>query len=224
MRHLAAWRRLAAVVGMPQARTRLGGRLHDSLPQFEWDASLARLLVRSPEMSAAIARARRRVCARSGPSAEACPNVEVSKSACQHANDSGDNVVNVMAGVPLPLSIATRATFARPKAEVAAAQAGDRTACGLDLQNRLAIAFDAMPMPAEQVRRYQQNILPNAKSVAGAGDVRLSRKGIRLRRGAHRAADVFSDQPGAVPMPSRAARVGRLDRRNAVVRQPVERR
>ena len=138
--YLAAWRRLTAVAGLPSleprplmatcrtacrssiGRRRLSGckRAVPSLPP----------LPRGP---------RRRSCAqRAG--VEACPNVMLEIGA-QHSNESGDNVLNVTAGVPVPLFNRNQGNIRKAEGELAAAEA-EMNRVRFDLQNRLATAFE----------------------------------------------------------------------------------
>jgi cobalt-zinc-cadmium efflux system outer membrane protein len=161
-RHQAAWRRLAAAVSLPEMEpVKLEGDLLEDLPALEWQASLERVLASSPELAAArtgIARARARV---RREQVEPIGNLSV-QAGVMHDFHSRDDVVTVQAMVPLPWHNRNQGNIQEASAEVREAMA-EVLRLELDVQKRLAAAFERYSNARYQVDRYSQSILPNAK-------------------------------------------------------------
>jgi len=162
-RALAAWRRLAAVLGRPDAQTApVAGNLEEDVPRFVWDDVLQRLLGESPEVAEARAGVERARCVLARQCAQRIPNVSV-QTGVQHDNESGDNIAKVEVALPLPIFNRNQGNIARADAELIAAQNEVRRV-ELVLRDRLAAAFQRYADAREQVETYNQKILPNAKT------------------------------------------------------------
>ena len=137
---LEAWRRLAAVTGVPDMQAqRLEGKLDPSDLDISWQAALDRVLRESPEIAAAVANvessrwAIRRACA------EAIPNVEV-LTRVTHDTATGETLAGLELGMPIPIINRNQGGVLQAQGRAAAAQrAVDRLR--LDLQARLAAVF-----------------------------------------------------------------------------------
>jgi cobalt-zinc-cadmium efflux system outer membrane protein len=171
--HLEAWRRLAAVIGMPMLQLApLIGRLDADPPEYGWEDCLSLTLSQSPQLAAAAARIDRARLAVTRARREAVPNVDAMVSAF-HNNNSGSNVASVQIGLPLPIFNRNQGNVQRAEAESAAAQS-DLRRLELDLQDRLAAAYRRYANARQQVGRYTERILPKARQsldlVSGAYD------------------------------------------------------
>jgi cobalt-zinc-cadmium efflux system outer membrane protein len=161
-RHQGAWRRLAAVVGMPDmAPGPLAGNVEDVGLPLRWEDALSRVLSESPELAAAAARVRAARWATERARVEWVPNVEV-EAAVHHDNATGDDVVGTRVALPLPLFNRNQGNIVAADARLVAAQRGlERVR--LSLQNRLAEVFRRYANAGQQVEKYRGTILPDAK-------------------------------------------------------------
>ncbi|MBX7165961.1 MAG: TolC family protein [Pirellulales bacterium] len=158
----AAWRRLTAVVGMPElALTPVEADLKAMQQEFTFDGVMQRLLTSSPELAAAGARVVRARQALARASVEKIPNLDV-QAGVQHDNSSGYDIANLQAGIPLPILNRNQGGVRAAQGELAAAQS-DVSRIQLDLQQRLAIVFQRYANAKHQVETYDKDILPNAK-------------------------------------------------------------
>jgi len=158
----AAWRKLTAVVGMPDlAPTSLAGDIREGLQPFAWEESLTRLLGGSPQLAAARSRQQAAAWAVQRAYAERHPNVEVEVSAL-HDNATSYDVASVNVGLPLPVFNRNQGNIQSAEGELRAAQA-EIERIALELRQRLASVFERYANAREQVDRYEQKILPNAK-------------------------------------------------------------
>ncbi len=161
-RYLAAWRRLAAAVGVPgMTPSPISGDLTAMPPEMGWDEALIRILNESPEISAArsgIARAR---WALRRARAEPIPNIDVQTSV-QYDNASDDTIAGVQVGLPLPLFNRNQGNIREAYANLMAAGA-EVSRTELEIQDRLALVFERYATSRNQVQQYADDILPNAR-------------------------------------------------------------
>lgn len=88
--HAAAWRQLAAVVGVPDMEpAAIEGQLEDELPEPAWSDSVAKLLNGSPQLAPALAGIERAKAAVAAAWAQRTPNVEA--LAALRYNDGSDS-------------------------------------------------------------------------------------------------------------------------------------
>lgn len=171
-RHQAAWQRLTAVVGVPQlVSSGLCGELEQPPPDLNWDQSLAFLLASSPEVGAAAANAERAGAALARARAEPLPNLRFQGGVVQDQAIGGKTNGIVQLLVPLPIHNRNQGAIRQAESELIAAQLAVQQV-QLDLQNRLAPVFERFSNAASQVRRYRQQILPDAEE-----SLRLVRRG-----------------------------------------------
>lgn len=162
-RYRAAWRRLAAVVGMPELQpTNLHGQLDFASPEIRWDDAMGRLLASSPELAAAQSRFARATWLLERARVQAVPNVQAMVSA-QHDNASGDDIANAQVGVAVPVFNRNQGGIREAQAQVVAARA-DVARAQLAIQERLAQEFRQYSNARQQVDIYRVSILPDAQA------------------------------------------------------------
>ena len=167
-----AWRRLAAIVGLPvDDRRLLEDKLDGEIPRYEWDATYTRLLSESPELAAACARVRKARLSIERAHRENIPNVDVMASA-SHRNQNDFDVAGIQVGIPIPIFNRNQGNILSADSELVAA-GNDVRRIELDLQTRLATVFRRYENAPQQVERYQNDLLPRTPKVVG-----FSRSGI----------------------------------------------
>jgi cobalt-zinc-cadmium efflux system outer membrane protein len=128
---------------------------------LEWDSALSVLLAVHPELSMARARAERARILILRARREPIPNIDTQVSV-RHMNTNGDEVADVMVGIPIPV-------FNRNQGNIAAAEAEWVAACReierieLELQDRLAIAYRRYANAKQQAEKYTGSIVPRAE-------------------------------------------------------------
>jgi cobalt-zinc-cadmium efflux system outer membrane protein len=157
-----AWRRLAAVVGLPNAdRGGLEGKLDGDIPQYDWETTYGRLLSESPELGAARARVQKARLSIERAHRENIPNVDVMASAA-HRNQNDFDVAGVQVGIPIPIRNRNQGNIIAADSELIAAE-NDVHRIELDLQQRLATVFQRYANARQQIDRYQVDLLPRAQ-------------------------------------------------------------
>lgn len=161
----AAWRRLAAVVGVDLPQRPLQGEVTTELPLVEWEQSLARVQTESPEVAAAYAQVQRARWALQQACAEARPNFDV-QVGVQYDDATQDPISMVQVSMPLPIFNRNQGGIREAQAEIAEA---NRNADRLqrELQQRLANVFERYQNARQQTQTYQKEILPRAKETLG---------------------------------------------------------
>lgn len=161
-RHVAAWERLAAVVGQPYLPlAHLDGSLMDGVPQLGWEPVLDRLLATSPELAAARAEAERARAAFQRARREPIPNVTIHAGA-QYDDATDYAVGNIEAVVPIPVFNRNQGEVRNTRSRIVAAEA-DVARLQLWLQQRLAPVFAEYETARQQEVRYREQILPRAR-------------------------------------------------------------
>ena len=161
-RHRAAWRRLAAVVGLPAMKpVRLVGDLEGEMPEFTWDEALQRLLAESPELAEARAGVRKARCALEWECAQRVPDIDV-KTAVRYHNVTQNTVASVEVGLPLPIFNRNQGNISKAQAELVVAENEVRR-IELALHHRMAQAFQKYADARRQVETYSAEILPTAR-------------------------------------------------------------
>lgn len=162
--HVEAWRRLVAVLGMPDmALQRLEGELKPDDLNTTWQDELRRVLTESPEIAASLADVEAAQWAVERAYAEVIPNVEV-QAVIQDDRGTGSSNANLQVSLPIPLWNRNQGGIQRAHAQAADAErAVDRLA--LDLQSRLASAFQRYESAHNQVEQYSREggILANSR-------------------------------------------------------------
>jgi len=163
-RRAAAWQSLATVVGQPRMPLQnLQGDPASDLPKVDFQETLERLLTASPEIAGAIATVESSRWALERARVEATPNVTLQGMINVIDNGIGGKPdANVMVGVPLPLWNKNQGGIVQAQGRVAAAERAVEQ-LELNLQNRLGPVFERYSNASNQVRRYQEVILPAAQ-------------------------------------------------------------
>jgi len=161
-RHRAAWRQLAAVLGRPEMEPEpLAGDVDADLPDLNWDDTLQQVLTFSPELAGALAGVER---ARSNVALQCAgrrPNIGVA-AAAKYDTGSYNTVADLALVVPLPLFDRNQGNILAAQSELIAAE-NEVDRVGLDLRNRLAVAFEQYANARRQVETYLASILPDAR-------------------------------------------------------------
>lgn len=162
-RHLAAWRNLAAVIGdpdMPPAA--LAGELQDGLSQLCWEDVRNRILAESPTLAEARSGVARAEAVLNRQCAERIPNVDLQAGA-MYDNATRNPIAEVQVGMPLPLFNRNQGNIRKAQADMVVARNDVRRA-ELEVQQRLAAAFEQYQNGRCQVEKYAGEILPNAQT------------------------------------------------------------
>ena len=158
----SAWRRLTTVVGIPGMEPRpLADRLEAEPAELTWEKSLSQLLSHSPELARAHADVERARCAVSRAYAGRVPNVELEAGALYNHGPQ-DPVASVRLAVPLQLYDRNQGNIHRANAELAMA-GREVQRVELALHDRLTATFRRYANARQQVRRYRNEILPDAR-------------------------------------------------------------
>ncbi|TWT34851.1 TolC family protein [Blastopirellula retiformator] len=162
--HVEAWRRLTAVLGMPAMQLQpLQGEINADDMNLQWDETLTNLMQKSPELAAALANVEAAHWAVQRAYAEVIPNIEV-QAIIQDDRGIDGTDGNLQVTLPLPLWNRNQGGIQRAYADAAAAnRAADKLS--MDLQARLAVAFQRYESARNQVTQYARpgGILENAQ-------------------------------------------------------------
>ena len=162
-RHRAAWRNLAVVSGAPDMPPApLAGNIQDGLAGLTWEESINRVLGNSPVLSearAGVARAQARV---AREMAERIPNLDL-QAGVGYDNATRDTIAEAQVGVALPLFNRNQGNIRQAEMELAAAR-GEVQRVALDLQQRLAAAFERYENARCQADKYAREMIPNAQT------------------------------------------------------------
>jgi outer membrane protein, heavy metal efflux system len=158
----AAWRRLSVLIGAPNiSQAPIENRLEIAPPEYRWEEVLSQLLAASPEVTEARAAVSSAEAVLAQERAASSQNFEVGASLLY--DTGGDQTVaSLDFGVPLRLYDRNEGNIRRAASELAAAREEIRRV-ELDLQNRLAQQFAAYQNALCEVRRYDEEIVPDAE-------------------------------------------------------------
>jgi cobalt-zinc-cadmium efflux system outer membrane protein len=161
-RYAGAWRRLAALIGVPgMQQTAVQGDLLTDVPYFTWEASVGRILAESPELNASRIDVDRAARALARSRVEAIPNPTV-QAGPQYDFAAQQSIANVSVSLPVPVFNYNQGNVRRAEAEVRSARA-EVARKELELTTRLASAFERYSNARNQVQRYRDEVLPKAK-------------------------------------------------------------
>jgi len=157
-----AWRRLAAIIGMPTMQMQpLVGQLDVDLPTYDWDECHTLVLGSNPQLNAARARVDRAGIAIQRAQKEPIPNIDAFVGA-RHQYPTGSDVANIQIGIPIPIFDKNQGNIRSAEAEWIAAN-NEVKRVELDLQDRLAVVYRQFANARQQVDRYSQKMVPRAK-------------------------------------------------------------
>ncbi len=159
----ASWKRLLNIVGVPDLEPgRLTGNLEEKIaPVSDWDTVFQELVTNSPELQASYYRVQRAWSQVERQQVQARPNLQT-QVGVGHDYQTGSEIVNAQLGVYLPI-------FNRNEGNIAVASSdyhralNDAERIELLLRDRLATVYRNYQQAAQQVERYQTDILPSAK-------------------------------------------------------------
>ncbi len=162
--HLESWRRLIAVLGVPDMPLQhIEGELRADDLSVTWQEELERLLAESPELSAAVANVEAARWLVRRAYAQVVPDIDV-QAILQDDRSTGSSNGILQVTMPLPLWNRNQGGIAQARAQATAAnRAVDRLT--LDLQARLATAFQSYESARNQVEQYSRKggIIDNSK-------------------------------------------------------------
>jgi len=160
--NVAAWRGLNSVIGGPDlAPQPLQGDLDQAAKDLEWNEQLERLVTKSPEVATAVAELERARSALSRAHAQVIPDLNV-QVAVQYDILTEDTITGVQVGLPIPLWNRNQGGIQKAWNEIVTARRNIQRV-ELDLQQRLAVAFQQYADARYQVDRFSGKILPMAK-------------------------------------------------------------
>jgi cobalt-zinc-cadmium efflux system outer membrane protein len=163
--YVAAWSRLAAVLGQPDIEpTPLVGDLETAAGVIDPDEALARLVSASPEMAMVLTEAERGRWAVDRAYAEPTPNLDV-QAIFQSDNGTGSSNGSLLVSMPIPWLNHNQGGIRQAHAELTAAErAVDRLE--LSLKQRLAGVYQRYASARNQVEDYSKpdGILANSKT------------------------------------------------------------
>ena len=162
-RYLAAWRRLASLLGTPSLSPRpLKGSLDPGDKPLDWDTAIQHIYERSPQLARARANAnwKRTVLAQS--KAAMRPNL-LAVAGMQQDTESHDLIGNLQLGLPLPLFNKNQGNIQEAYAELRKAEL-DVERTRLAIRSRLASTYEVYMNSWNEVNQYTEHILPDAKS------------------------------------------------------------
>ncbi len=158
----AAWQRLAAVVGLPDLPpTPLSGDLAPPLKKLDLAQVREQLLAASPELMAAERAVLQARAALERARREPIPNIQTQVGVAYDAA-SKYSIASVQVGVALPIFDLNQGNILSAESRLIAAQR-EVERLRLELQNRLAPVLQDYVTAEAQVRRYSEQILPDAK-------------------------------------------------------------
>ena len=156
---LAAGRRLAAMVGVPDLDVAsLAGDLNLEPPQLEFDSALNRLTEASPQLHAARATVARTGWATRRAGVEPIPNLE-SQLVVQYDDSTTDTIAGVQLGMRLPVFDRNRGNIRATHGERIRASFEIRR-LELALRDRLAVAFQNYTAAARSAHAFRDSLLP----------------------------------------------------------------
>lgn len=157
-RHVAAWRRLQAIVGTEVAMSSLVGDLEENVPDLVFSESYGRLLSTSPRLARARAAVDRSRAAIVRARVQPTPNVTVQASTAYDFS-TNDQIVGLQVGVPLPVHDRNQGNVHAASAECIRATR-EVARLELDLRRGLAESFRAYDVARARTTKYRDDILP----------------------------------------------------------------
>jgi cobalt-zinc-cadmium efflux system outer membrane protein len=172
LRHQAAWRQLANLVGVPHLPpAQLPGDIEDALPQFDWDESVRRLLAESPVLRAKAAQIRQAELEVQLQRRLVVPNVNV-QTVIQRDYVREFNSVSTLVSAPIPLWNRNRGSIINAEATLRLQQQ-EYKRLQLALADQLAASFQQYQRARNQVEHLRQ-ILPLTRE-----NIELTTRGFR---------------------------------------------
>lgn len=159
--HTEAWRRLSAVIGVPELKpSPLFGELDGDLSNFDWEKCYSMAIESNPSLRAARTRLERAAVVTKRARREPIPNIDLMFSNRKH-NVTRDNVSNIQVGIPIPIFNRNQGNIRTAEADWIAAN-NEIKRIELDLQDRLAVAYRQYANSRQRVDRYKTRMVPRA--------------------------------------------------------------
>ncbi|MCA9022737.1 MAG: TolC family protein, partial [Planctomycetaceae bacterium] len=157
----AVWREIAAISGIPEMEyTQLHGTLPSNTGTQDWDVLATKMVVSSPEYSAAHDRISRAYAALERQEVQAIPNITAQLGAgVDYGTNSG--MLNLQVGVPIPVSNKNYGNIDAAQAEICRAQM-ELQRIKNDIEARLAVVSKEYDTATAAIDVYSNNILPSA--------------------------------------------------------------
>ncbi len=161
-RNHATWQRLLAVTGKSDLPRLEFAETIDSISQdIKWDEALQRIVAQSPELSMALAQVQRARRAVARANVQAIPNVSLQTSV-QYSADTNEAISGLQVGLPLPLFDRNQGGIQQARSQVLQAERNVQRV-ELDLQQRLAGAYNRYADARFEVEKYSRDIQPKAQ-------------------------------------------------------------
>ena len=161
-----AWRRLAALAGVPQlAPTTLENILATTQEPLDYELALGQLLSSSPELVAAWQKIRHDEIQLEREQVQPIPNVLVDARVGRNFEAGGQTTAGVNVGLPIPFFDRNKGTIRQAQADLNRAHA-DARRLELELQTRLAAEYRTYLSAWQRVEEYQATMLPKAEEAA----------------------------------------------------------
>lgn len=158
----AAWNGLFAMVGLPcRADGGLAGSLSLPVETRDWESVYCQLLEVSPELRMAGSRVARAQANLDRQKAQPIPNLSL-MVAGGYDNGTGSEMINTQVGMPIPIYNKNQGNIVAAHAEYCRATQ-EMQRLKLSLRVRLVNAAREYDSAAAQVRRYRDEIVPNAQ-------------------------------------------------------------
>jgi cobalt-zinc-cadmium efflux system outer membrane protein len=159
----STWRQLGNVVGWPNLPlSRLEGQLEEEVPDIDRDVAWQQLLMGSPLLQAARARAMAARVQVRREEVQPYPDVKVNAGAWNDRISPPNSMLLVDVGIALPIFDRNQGNIRAAAGELIAAES-EVARLELVLQDRMAIAFQHYQSARNQVTTYRDMILPTAE-------------------------------------------------------------
>jgi len=162
-RYRADWEKLVAVAGAPELRPvpLNGGPLEADATPLDFDATLADLLQRSPEIQAALSEIRRDQIMVRRERAEPIPNITL-QGVTGYNFEFGGTTAGVQASFPLPVWNRNQGTVREAMSDLSRARA-EYVRVALSIRQRLAESYNRHQDARQSVEDYRAESLPLAR-------------------------------------------------------------
>ena len=171
-RYLAAWRRLASLIGIPSMEPcPLSGKLEPPGKPLEWETALAKVYAESPQLARAYAMVAWRQAQLEQAKRAVQPNV-LSVLGLQHDTESSDLIGNLQIGMPLPLFNKNQGNIQVAFAELRKAEA-DVDRSKLAIRSQPCFDIRGLQELLQRGRSLRQAYSSRCPGRIGSGDPRL---------------------------------------------------
>lgn len=161
-RHLAAWRQLAIIVGVPNlAVSAVGGRLEEPVPEYDLDSSLQKLYAESPQLRVAEVEVQHARAEIERERAQPVPNVTL-QTVAEYDRTQRYTTVTTLAALPVPVFNRNQGNIEHAYADLRESQA-EVARVRLVLRDLLVESLRHYSNARYRVEQYHQHVLPSAQ-------------------------------------------------------------